>query len=135
MIVHPHRRPFPGVEVPLTPLIDMVFLLLIYFLLTTNFLKDEGIDIHLPEAQSAARRQGVAIVVTVSAEGEYLIDNERVVEEGLEAELRRLLSANADKAVLVRADRQVALELAVGALDSARAAGARGLGLATEKGK
>jgi biopolymer transport protein ExbD len=51
MIVHPKRRERFQVQVPLTSLIDMVFLLLIYFLLTTNFLKEEGIAVKLPQAR------------------------------------------------------------------------------------
>ena len=54
MLVHPRRRDPIEVQVPLTSLIDIVFLLLIYFLLTTNFMVDEGIKIKLPQARASA---------------------------------------------------------------------------------
>jgi len=53
MLVHRRKRPRYTVQAPLTSLIDIVFLLLVYFLLTTNFMVDEGIDIKLPQAEAS----------------------------------------------------------------------------------
>jgi biopolymer transport protein ExbD len=133
MIVHPHRRLREQVQVPLTSLIDMVFLLLIYFLLTTNFLVDEGITIKLPRAQAAAPQVEEVITVTVNSEGKFRIGSSGFTESALFDRLKVLIDQHENKLVVVKADRAVVLDKAVKALDLAKAAGAERLSLATEK--
>jgi biopolymer transport protein ExbD len=69
MLVHARKRKRFQVQIPLTSLIDIVFLLLIYFLLTTNFMVDEGIKIKLPQAKAAAPQTEEVITVYVDQEG------------------------------------------------------------------
>jgi biopolymer transport protein ExbD len=133
MIVHPRRRSRVQVQLPLTSLIDMVFLLLIYFLLTTNFMVDQGIAVKLPKARAADPSTEEMITVTVNREGSFFIGVKELTEGALFDRLQELLADRADKLVVVNADRTVALDRAVKALDLAKAAGADRLGLATEK--
>jgi biopolymer transport protein ExbD len=133
MLVHPRRRPREQVQVPLTSLIDMVFLLLIYFLLTTNFMVEEGIDIKLPKAKAATPRSEEVLTVNVDRKGHIFIDGMELAENVLLDRLREMLGKRADKLVVVKADRDVVLDKAVKVLDLAKAAGAERLSLATEK--
>lgn len=121
------------VQVPLTSLIDIVFLLLIYFLLTTNFMVDEGIKIKLPQAKASAPQTEEVITVYVDQEGRAFLENQEVEVGVLFDRLKKMIGAHKDKLVVVRADRAVILNKAVKVMDVAKAAGAGRLCLATEK--
>ena len=127
------KRPRFGVQAPLTSLIDIVFLLLIYFLLTTNFLVEEGIKIKLPQAKAAAPQTEQSITVYVDGEGKAYIQDEEVPLSELFTRLRQMIGGREDKLVVVRAERTVVLNKAVRVMDVAKAAGAGRLCLATEK--
>ena len=133
MLVHAQRKPRYGVQVPMTSLIDIVFLLLIYFLLTTNFMVDEGISVKLPQAQASAPQTEEVITVFVDAQGRTFMGNQPVALDLLFDRLREQLASRASDLVVVRADRSVILNQAVKVMDIAKAAGAGRLVLATEK--
>ena len=120
-------------QMPLTSLIDIVFLLLIYFLLTTNFMVDEGIKIKLPQAKASAPQTEQTITVYVDREGRSYLNNQEVSLGALFTRLKEMIGAKRDKLVVVRADRSVILNKAVRVMDVVKAAGAGRLCLATEK--
>jgi biopolymer transport protein ExbD len=133
MIVHPKKRTRLQVQLPLTPLIDIVFLLLIYFLLTTNFLVDEGIKIKLPQAKASAPQTEKEITVYVDKQGRAFLENEEVSLAMLFDRLKEIIGGKENRLVVIRADRAVILNKAVKVMDVAKAAGAGRLCLATEK--
>jgi biopolymer transport protein ExbD len=133
MLVHPKRRTCMGVQVPLTSLIDIVFLLLIYFLLTTNFMVEEGIKVKLPQAKASAPQTEEVITVYVDRQGRAFLGTREVSMAALFDGLKEMLNGKKDKLVVVRADRAVILNKAVKVMDVAKAAGAGRFCLATEK--
>ncbi|GAB6097338.1 biopolymer transporter ExbD [Desulfatiferula olefinivorans] len=133
MLVHRKRRPRYAIQAPLTSLIDIVFMLLIYFLLTTNFLVEEGIRIKLPQARASAPMTQEEITVYVDRDGRAFIKNTEYREDLLFKELKTLIGGRSDRLVMVKADRLVELNRAVKVMDLAKAAGAERLCLATEK--
>ena len=133
MLIHPKRRARIGVQVPLTSLIDIVFMLLIYFLLTTNFLVDEGIKIKLPQAKASAPQTEEVITVYVDQQGRAFLGNKEVSMAALFDGLKEMIGNKEDKLVVVRADRAIILNKAVKVMDVVKAAGAGRLCLATEK--
>ena len=133
MLVHRAKRPRYQIQAPLTSLIDIVFMLLIYFLLTTNFMVDEGIQIKLPRARSAKPQTQQEIMVYVDQAGRTYIGDDPVPWSALFAKLKALIGDQADQLVVIKADRAVILNKAVKAMDLAKAAGAGRLCLATEK--
>jgi biopolymer transport protein ExbD len=133
MLVHPKRRARMGVQVPLTSLIDIVFLLLIYFLLTTNFMVEEGIKVKLPQAKASAPQTEEVITVYVDRQGRAFLGTREVSMAALFDGLKEMLNGKKDKLVVVRADRAVILNKAVKVMDVAKAAGAGRFCLATEK--
>jgi len=133
MLVHPKRRERIKVQVPLTSLIDIVFLLLIYFLLTTNFMVEEGIKIKLPQAKAAAPQTEEVITVYVDQQGRAFLGTQEVSMAKLFDRLKDMIGGRENKLVVVRADRAVILNKAVKVMDVAKAAGAGRLCLATEK--
>jgi biopolymer transport protein ExbD len=133
MLVHPRRKEMPKVQVPLTSLIDIVFLLLIYFLLTTNFMVDEGIKIKLPQAKASAPQTEEVITVYVDEQGQAFMGDEALSQARLFDRLKEMIGNQENRLVVVRADRTVILNKAVKIMDVAKAAGAGRLCLATEK--
>ncbi len=133
MLVHRKKRPRYEVQTPLTSLIDIVFLLLVYFLLTTNFMVDEGIKIKLPQARASKPQTEETITVYVDKEGKSYLNDQEITMGNLFARLKEMIGDQKDKLVVVRADRGVILNKAVKVMDVAKAAGAGRLCLATEK--
>ncbi len=133
MSLKPRKRDRYGIQAPLTSLIDIVFMLLIYFLLTTNFMVDEGIKIKLPQAKAAAPQIQQEITVYVDREGRAFLMNKEVPLNVLFSELKKMIGGEKDRLVVIKADRDVILNKAVMVMDLAKSAGAGRLCLATEK--
>lgn len=133
MSLKPRKRKRYGIQAPLTSLIDIVFLLLIYFLLTTNFMVDEGIKIKLPQAKAAAPQTQQEITIYVDKDGRAYLMNKETPLNILFLELKKMIGGQKDRLVVIRADRAVILNKAVRVMDLAKAAGAGRLCLATEK--
>ena len=120
------------IELSITPLIDIVFLLLIFFMLTSNFLLDEGLKIDLPSARTAEVESAKDLTIFLGEDGRIVFDGRTVTLEGLEAGLTAELQGNPNLTVIIRADRKVDLEKAVGVMDAVKASGAPKMMLATE---
>ena len=127
------KKPRYQMQVPLTSLIDIVFLLLVYFLLTTNFMVDEGIKIKLPQAQAAAPQTQQEITIYVDKEGRSFLMNQEISLDQLFKRLKEMIGNQKDRLVVIKADRSVILNKAVNVMDVAKSAGAGRLCLATEK--
>lgn len=127
----PRRR--TEVTMPLTSLIDIVFQLLIYFLLTSSWVVQESINIRLPEVRSDMSAAEPETVVAVDSMGIFHFAGSPVDEATLASLLRGRLAQAAKKAVVVQADRGVLYDRVVRAMDVARAAGAETLSLAIER--
>jgi biopolymer transport protein ExbD len=116
----------------LTPLIDIVFLLLVFFMLTAHFVKNQSLDIALPEADSAVNleEQG-ALEIIINSSGEILINEAVIPPQQLNSELQQALQGRANKQVVLRGDKNSRLDLTVQIMDAARLAGAESLDIIT----
>ena len=128
-----NKRKKYEVTMPMTSLIDIVFLLLIYFLLTTNFLVDEGIKIKLPKAKATKPQVEKEITIYISKIGKFFIGAKEIKEGELYNYLKNKINKSSNKLVVVKSDRNTVVQKAVKAMDIAKAAGAEKLCLATEK--
>lgn len=134
MLVFKKKKDRYQMQAPLTSLIDIVFLLLIYFMLTSNFVVEEGIKIKLPNAKASAPQIKQEITVFVDKEGTTYIANKKVPIDTLYTRIKEMIGDDKDRLVVVKADKTVVLNKAVRVMDIAKAAGASRLCLATEKG-
>jgi len=125
-------RQTPRIAIHLTALIDIVFLLLIYFLLTSSFVEQEGIPISLPEVKTTGLYSENIPVVLIDQAGQFYLENKPVSDEELSSLIRAFLALSADKSVAIKADKRVAYERVVQALDIAKENGADILNLAVE---
>ncbi len=116
----------------LTPLIDIVFLLLIFFMLTSHFVRDEVINIDLPEADSGeALDEPQQVEVVINEAGEFSIDSQIISLDKLQNVLEDKLKNQEEKIVRIRGDENVDLGIAIEAFDAARKAGADGVDIVT----
>ena len=126
-------------EVQMSPLIDVVFLLLIFYAVTTQFVSDERLKLKLPEAKTA-ESEGVGQEETppevkVAADGTIWINDEIVADEDLEAQMKALVERAPDGAVILKGDRDADYGIVVRVLDSARAAGANMIQMSADRPK
>lgn len=118
----------------LTPLIDIVFLLLVFFMLTAHFVRDEGLPIELPEAISAvALDEQQPLEVEINSQGQISIEGQPITSKALTAHLSKLLIGRTDKRVVIRGDKDTGLGESVRVIDAARQAGATGVDIVTEQ--
>lgn len=116
----------------LTPLIDIIFLLLVFFMLTSHFVKDEVINIDLPEAESGEAVENTEqLEVIINDQNSVMIHNQMVAIEQLEQILSDELSTREEKIIQIRGDEAVDLGIAIDVFDAARKAGALGIDIVT----
>jgi len=129
-------RPTRHVEdavVDMAPLIDMVFILLIFFMVTTTFVKDAQVELQRPSAASAQAASTKAIRVTLDQRGEVYVEGRPVRAWLLQNQVRDLLRGALDRPVLIVADRRVRAEQLIEVVDQCRLAGAKDVAVATER--
>lgn len=131
--MHFEGRRKTGTTLNMTPLIDVVFLLLVFFMLTSHFIRDEVIDLDLPTAKSGATLEGELLQVVLDDHGRILLAGEEIALSGLESRLRHELMARSEKRVRIRGDKVASLEMTVNVLDAARRAGADGVDIVTRE--
>ena len=125
------RRGKKGVvELNIAPLIDMVFILLIFFLVTTSFVKETGIDVTRPTAATAATKPGATILIAVDKEDRVFMDHREIDIRAVRANTERALAENPDAAVMVVADTLSNTGTAIRVMDGCRMAGAPSVSLA-----
>lgn len=118
-------------DINISPLIDMVFILLIFFMVTTTFVKDMDLDIDRPTASSSSASSSKAIRIYIDESGSVYLDEQPVRVWAIQSRLRDLLSVSSDKSVLVVADTAVQTGRLVEVVDQARMSGADDVGVAT----
>ncbi|HEY7473038.1 MAG TPA: biopolymer transporter ExbD [Gemmatimonadota bacterium] len=115
----------------ITPLIDVVFLLLLFYVVTSTFLERSGLDLTLPAASTSEAARRDEVTLELDAGGGTWLDGRTVEPAMLEGAIREALAAGATKRVVLEADEQVVHGRVVEAMDAARRAGATGLVVAT----
>ncbi len=127
------RRKRISQHLDIAPLIDIVFLLLIFFMLTANFIMQPGIKITLPQARTSQPQEEM-VIVFISEDNQIYLNEKQIDIDYLEDALIARLQNVQKKAVVIKADKKIDLGLAVRVMDMAKGAGAEGLSISTEKG-
>ena len=119
-------------DINITPLIDMVFLLLIFFLLTSSFITDRGIKINLPKAVSSETVHDNRIIVAIDSTGSVFVDNEPLLIESLPDKLKKAYAKKNTKTVYLKADKQNRVDILVHVMDIIKQSGSEKMNLITE---
>ncbi len=119
-------------EVNLTPMLDVVFIMLIFFIVTASFVKEAGIDVNRPSAATAERKEKGNILVAISEDNQIWIDRRQVDPRALRANIERMHAENPNAAVVIQADEESKNKLLVLVMDAARQAGVKNVSIAAE---
>ena len=119
-------------DINITPLIDMVFLLLIFFLLTSSFIIDRGIKINLPKALSSETAPDKRITVAIDSAGTVFVDQKPVLIESLQDKLKKAYTEKETKTVYLKADKQNRVDILVHVMDIIKQSGSEKMNLITE---
>jgi biopolymer transport protein ExbD len=122
-----------GVDINMGPLIDMVFLLLIFFVVTTSFVKEAGIDVQRSTAATAEVKERGNILIGVSAEGDVFMEGKRIDIRSVRALIERALAEDPESGVVVVADKRSQTGAIVKVMDQCRLAGASNVSLAAKQ--
>jgi len=117
-------------ELNMAPLIDMVFILLIFFLVTTSFVKETGIEVNRPTAATAASQSKATILIAIDPANRIYMDHREIDVRAVRANVERALAENPEGAVVVVADRASSTGMAIEVMDGCRMAGAKNVSLA-----
>jgi biopolymer transport protein ExbD len=119
-------------QIDLTPMLDVVFIMLIFFIVTASFIKEAGVEVTRPEASTSEPKDNVNILVAISATNEIWMDQRRIDVRAVRANIERLHAENPKGAVVIQADNESNTETVAAVLDAAREAGVFDVSLATD---
>ncbi|MFO7648584.1 MULTISPECIES: ExbD/TolR family protein [Halomonas] len=119
-------------EVNLTPMLDVVFIMLIFFIVTTSFIKESGVEIQRPESSAASPRPDAQLMVAITPEGAVWVDGRPVDAHRVGEAVAALLGD--DGGVVIQADRQATTGLLIEVMDRLREAGVEEMAVAATRG-
>jgi biopolymer transport protein ExbD len=121
-----------GQEIDLAPLLDVVFILLIFFIVTTVFIKETGVEVDKPTAVSSQNLQKSVLMIAITSTGEVMYGGTNIGIQGIRATLMQAVKSE-QRPLVIQADKQVKTELLVKVIDQAKLAGLSDISLATMK--
>ena len=119
-------------EINITPMLDVVFILLIFFIVTANFMKEPGLEVNRPDSETAEPTENAAILIAVGNAGEIYMDGRRIDKRQVKANVVRLLAENPQGSVVIQADEKATADTIMAVMDGAREAGVYNISLAAE---
>lgn len=120
--------------IDMTPMLDIVFIMLIFFIVTTSFVKESGVTVSRPSAQTAAEDKKGNIMVAIKPNGEVWIDKRAIDVRSVRANIEKLKSESPESAVVIQADTDARTGLLVKVMDQIRLAGISNISIAADPG-
>lgn len=128
-------KPRRKVTINITSLIDVTFMMLLFFMITSTFLEQPGIKLELPEAKTSVGGEPQGFVLTVDKKGELFLNRRSLTLAELEAEIRKALPQMKDSALVLKADQDISHGLVVRVMDMAKRGGVKKLIIGTKPEK
>jgi biopolymer transport protein ExbD len=120
-------------EINLTPMLDVVFIMLIFFIVTASFIKEAGIDVNRPDAPTSEKIEDANILIAISATDEIWIDRRLIDPRAVRANIERLHAENPKGSVVIQADKKSTNNMLVQVMDAARSAGVFNVSIAANR--
>ncbi len=130
------RRHLPApeeTELDMTPMLDIVFIMLIFFIVTTSFVKESGVTVSSPQAETASQQENANIFIAITATGEVWIDRRPVDPRSVRAIVARLHADNPEGSVIIQSDEDASTRMLVDVMDQVRLAGIEAIAIAADK--
>ena len=119
-------------EINLTPMLDVVFIILIFFIVTATFIKEAGIQIERPDTYTADTQDDASILIAISASDEVWIDRKERAPQAIRGIIERLHAENPKGSIVIQADENSSNEKLVLVMEAAKAAGVANVSIATD---
>ena len=119
--------------IDMTPMLDIVFIMLIFFIVTASFVKEAGIDVNRPEAATAVKQDRANILIAISDKGEIWINKRRIDVRAVQANIERLHAENPQGTVVIQADKKATTDTLIKVMDASRAAGVYEVSIAAQE--
>jgi biopolymer transport protein ExbD len=129
-----HHQQDEDTGIDLTPMLDVVFIMLIFFIVTSSFIKESGVEVQRPQAQTASPQDKGNILIAITADGRVWMDKKVVDVRSVRAQVERMRVDQPEGAVVVQADQDARTGLVVQVMDQARLAGVQDVALAATSG-
>ena len=120
-------------NIDMTPMLDVVFIMLIFFIVTASFVTEAGIDVNRPEAATAVKKDRANILIAISDKGEIWINKRRIDVRAVQANIERLHAENPQGTVVIQADKKATTETLIKVMDASRAAGVYDVSIAAQE--
>ena len=120
-------------DIDITPMLDIVFIMLIFFIVTATFVKESGIDVTRPDAETAVKQNRVAILIAIRDNNEIWINRRQVDLASVRANVEKLHAENPQGGAVIQADRQAETGVLVEIMDQVRLAGVGAISIAAEE--
>lgn len=127
------KRSKEETEINLTPMLDVVFIMLIFFIVTTSFVKEAGIEVNRPSAKSAEQKSKANILIAIRNNNEIWIDKRLVDVRSIRANIERLKATNTQNSVVIQSDTEAKTGVLVKVMDQIRLAGIFNISISTLK--
>ena len=128
-----HQRPRDEAELDITPMLDIVFIMLIFFIVTTSFVKESGMAVSTPQASTATDQENVNIFIAITARGEIWIDRRPVDPRSVRAIVARLHADKPQGSVIIQSDEDSTARVLVDVMDKVRLAGVDKIAIAADR--
>lgn len=126
------KRPQEEAQIDMTPMLDIVFIMLIFFIVTASFVKESGITVDKPTAETAEKRPKANIFIGIDISGDIYMLKNKVDKDAVKAGLEEMLLENPESTVVVQADNRADAGILIKVLDAAKAAGVKNISVAAD---
>jgi len=120
-------------NIDITPMLDVVFIMLIFFIVTATFVKESGIDVNRPDAATAVKKEKANILVAINEKNEIWIDKREVDIRSVRPNIERMHAENPQGSVVIQADKKAYTETLIKVMDAARSAGVYNVAIAAQE--
>ncbi len=127
-----HHGTTEEADIDMTPMLDIVFIMLIFFIVTTSFVKETGIDVSRPNANTAERKERGNILIAIKPNGDVWIAKRKVELRAVRANVERLHAENPEGTVVIIADKEAQTGTLVEVMDQVRLAGVYSVSIAAQ---
>lgn len=120
-------------SIDITPMLDVVFIMLIFFIVTATFVKEAGIDVNRPDAATAVKQEKANILVAIDAKNQVWIDRRMIDIRVVRPNIERLHAENPQGSVVIQADKESKTDTLIQVMDAARSAGVFNVAIAAQE--
>ncbi len=126
-------EPEEEVAIDITPMLDVVFIMLIFFIVTATFVKEAGIDVNRPDATTATKQDKANILIAIGPNNDIWIDKRQIDIRSVRPNIERLHAENPQGSVVIQADKESKTDTLIQVMDAARQAGVYNISIAANE--